>query len=279
MTIGQARKGKTYGTILVDLEKRRPIALLANREAETLSQWLKEHPGVKLVTRDRSIAYRQGITQGSPESVQVADRFHLLQNLAEALEGVFNEHLQELKAADAPSPRVLPEVLNPLVSLPSPEREKADIVHAEACRTRRLANYDKTHELHRQGWTNGAIACHIGISEKTVYRFLLHRTFPERQENRNRGHSRLDPYKTYLLERWNSGCHHSKLLWQEVAAKGCRSSYGSVARFLRSLKEAQGLKVSPDAQVLVSRRPQLTPRRAAWLVLRRKERRSEEDED
>ena len=78
------RKGCTYGTILVDLEKRRPIDLLADREAETLAQWLRKNPSVEVVTRDRSPIYAEGIKNGSPHAAQVADRWHLLKNLRES---------------------------------------------------------------------------------------------------------------------------------------------------------------------------------------------------
>jgi transposase len=80
------RRGRRYGTILVDLEQHRPLDLLPDREAETLGRWLKAHPGIEIVSRDRSQAYAGGITEGAPQAVQVADRFHLLKNIRDALE-------------------------------------------------------------------------------------------------------------------------------------------------------------------------------------------------
>jgi transposase len=80
------RRGRKCGTLLVNLEKRRPIDLLPDREAETLSAWLRAHPGVEVVARDRSKTYARAVAVGAPSAVQIADRWHLLKNLREALE-------------------------------------------------------------------------------------------------------------------------------------------------------------------------------------------------
>jgi len=95
------RKRQSYGTVLIDQERRYPVALLPERTAETLAQWLRGHPGVKVIARDRATAYAEGARYGAAAATQVADRFHLLQNLREALEQVFVTHGQALEAVNA----------------------------------------------------------------------------------------------------------------------------------------------------------------------------------
>jgi transposase len=105
-----SRRGQRYGTVLVDLERHCPIDLLPDRKAETLSAWLRTHPGIEIVTRDRSKTYASGITEGAPSAVQVADRWHLLKNLREALEQALK---RVLPARGRRAPKPLPPAEEP----------------------------------------------------------------------------------------------------------------------------------------------------------------------
>ncbi|MGI8541369.1 MAG: ISL3 family transposase, partial [Rubrobacteraceae bacterium] len=80
------RRGARYGTILVDLERRRVADSLPERSQESLVAWLEHHPEVETATRGRSNIYREALAKGAPEATQVADRWHLLHNLAQTLE-------------------------------------------------------------------------------------------------------------------------------------------------------------------------------------------------
>ena len=277
------RKRHTYGTILVDLERRQPVALLPDRTGETVAQWLREHPGVEVIARDRSRAYAEGARQGASAAIQVADRFHVLQNLREALDHVFTTYPQAFDAVNAlerRQPVVLPDGVGagpvpPPVETSTPAQQRAG--HRQA---RRQALHTQVWALHHQGWTAPAIAQHVGLSLRTVQRDLRTATFAGRRRRSDRGESVLNPYKPYLLERWNAGCYTAMRLFRELQQRGYLGRYGLVAAYARRLREAQGL--APG-----HRRPRqslprvaepvcqpLTPRRATWLVLRREAKRT-----
>jgi transposase len=277
------RKRQTYGTILVDLERRQPVALLPDRTAETLAQWLRAHPGVEVMARDRSSAYADGARQGAPAATQVADRFHLLQNLREALDQVFSTHSQALEAVNAleyQQPVLLSEgalaVPVPPHDLPLPAQQRAAERHA-----RRQALHTQVWALHHQGWTAPAIAQHVGLSLRTVQRDLRSATFAGRKRRSDRGDSVLNPYKPYLLERWNAGGYTAMRLFRDLRQRGYAGGYGVVVAYARRLRQAQGLPPGhrcprqPLPAVAEPRCQPLTPRRASWLVLRRETKRTE----
>jgi transposase len=276
------RKRHTYGTILVDLERRRPVALLPDRTAETLAQWLREHPGVQVLARDRSSTYAEGARQGAASATQVADRFHLLQNLTETLEPVFTTYdrvLQAVNAAMRQQPVSLPDG-TVAVTVPPPPTSPAEEARAAQRAARRQARYDEAWTLHRQGWTTAAIAAQVGCSRRTIERYLQMPTWPVRQHRRHYGRSILNPYKAYLLERWNAGCHTAIQLFHELRARGYAGSYRRVTAYVSRIREAQGIppRCQGRRQTLpVVAEPvaqPLTPRRATWLVLRREAQRT-----
>ena len=281
------RKGQTYGTIVVDLEQNRPVALLKDRSAETLAEWLKAHPNIKIVSRDRAKAYEKGIRLGAQSAIQVADRFHLLQNLAETLYQVFDMHGKAIKVVEetrnqneATRPDGAAQVpLQPAI----PTTQQQELAFKR--RTRREALYQQVWDLHSSGWSAPAIARFVGISPTTVFRYLRTPIFPERQGRSDSGiRSLVSPYKNYLLKRWNEGCHEALQLFQEIQPLGYKGSYDTVARYVRRLRSSQGIKtqqwysIKSLPKVIEPNILSLTPRRAAWLVLRSFESRSANDE-
>lgn len=185
------RKGCTYGTLLVDLEQRRPIDLLADREAETLARWLREHPPVEVVTRDRSPIYAEGIKNGSPNAVQVADRWHLLKNLRESGRRFLmreNKLLQEaaihLNALSGKRAEI--SSWRRRVSLTS-RRKNVDGENERRCL------YQQAVQLHKQGLSGRAVARSLGLHRATIRRFLENEAYPARMPRALRP-SLLDPF-------------------------------------------------------------------------------------
>jgi transposase len=278
------RKRVTYGTILVDLERRRPVALLPDREADTLAEWLRAHPGVAVIARDRAGAYAKGARIGAPEAVQVADRFHLLQNLAEMLEVVFTIHTKALRAVDQARREAMGK--NGHLVLPPAERQKRVGFLAGARHERRKAQHERVWVLHRQGWPGDRIGPRLGVSRSTVYRHLRSEAFPERRTRRDAGCSQLDPWQSVVAEHWNDGRRNGRTLLRELQRLGYRGSYATLMRYLRRFQALRGSAVPDSASakprpvlVAVAPRRELTPRSAAWTVLRRRERRSTQDQE
>ena len=89
------RKGQTYATAIYDMEDHRLIALLDGRNKETVVEWLKNHQKIKIATRDRASAYAAAISEVLPECIQIADRFHLLQNLIDRMKDIFKREIPE----------------------------------------------------------------------------------------------------------------------------------------------------------------------------------------
>ena len=277
------RKRHTYGTVLVDLDRRRPVALLPGREAGTLAAWLREHPGVAVVSRDRAGAYARGTRTGAPGAVQVADRFHLLQNLAKALEVVFAAHAKDLRAVEQ-ARREAMAAERGTVPIPPSEPQAEARVLAAARREPRLATHERVWELRGQGYSRQAIARHLGIHCSTVFRHLRSEGFAERKRRGDAGHSLLDPWQHIVLEHWNSGRRQGRQMFRTLQQDGYRGSYPTLARYLQRLRAAQGIVLvrkpakRPRPVLVAAPRRVLTSRTAAWLVLRRVEKRSPDDQ-
>jgi len=233
------RRGRTYGTLLVDLERRRPIDLLEDRTAATFAAWLAEHPGVEVIARDRGGAYADGARHGAPQAVQVADRFHLLGNIGDALERVLARHHDDLRAAAAAVDRAIAEPdaargpdPEPMVPTPPPRR---GITRAQqdraARRSRRVARYEAVVDLHRQGASLHAIGRAVGLSRATARRFVRAETFPERATPSPQPTS-LMPHEPYLRARWTAGCHNARVRWEEVRARGFPGAAVTVRRHI-----------------------------------------------
>jgi transposase len=252
------RRGRRYGSILVDLERHRVIDLLPDRSAATFAAWLTAHPAPEIISRDRSGEYALGAREGAPAAVQVADRFHLLKNLGEAVERVLRRHawlVQRVPSTDA--------------TTVGAALERPDRAASRARTTAALqARYAAVHHEVARGKTNSAIARELGLDRHTVQKYRALAAAPARRYHR-RHRSRLAAHEAYLLERWNQGERNAMGLWRDLRTRGYPGAYRNVARFIAALRrqEQHGAPIPPAP-------PGLTPQQAAGLLLLRPERRT-----
>ena len=210
------RKGRTYGTILVDLERHRVLDLLADRSANTVAGWLRDQPGIVVVARDRSAEYARAATNGAGQATQVADRWHLLANTRQMLERwLFAVHgrLRRLPLVHTDASAIAPRRTR---AFPRPRAER---VASAASHERWLGVYKEVRRRHAAGETLQGIARSMGLARGTVRKYVQAQSFPERAL-RAPGPSALDPFIPHLTARVAAGCENGMELWREVRALG-----------------------------------------------------------
>lgn len=253
------KKGQIYGTLLVDLEQRKPIELLPDRREETVTAWLLTHQEIEVISRDRGGECAAAARKGAPQAQQVADRFHLLLNPRDKLKELMarkqrllphvevigsraktgkkrdlstscvSERADEAKAFRqmSPYPR---ETSSSSASIPPDETP------SQISRTNRYARYEAVHVLHQQLLSEREIARRLKLSRNTVHKFLQAETFPERRQPPSRG-SILDPYKPHILARWRAGYWNGTQLLEEIKKLGYIGSDALFRLFLSQVRK------------------------------------------
>jgi transposase len=270
------RKGHRYGTILVDLEQHQIVELLPARSAEPVVEWLEAHPGVEIVSRDRAPAYAEAARKGAPQAVQVADRWHLIQNLVEALERCLLRFRPALKAAAGMGESLVGPLPSPSEADLVPWRQRAEAASRQR-HASKVERYQQMRELRDAGFTVLDIAQMVGATRRTVYRYLALGGPPERQQPRRSGRRVLAPYEAYLQQRWAEGCRNRSRLFREIRLLGYQHSARTVSLFLKRLEQ------DPSASAVASSRPTVTrvpsARHVGCLLVCRKERLPEDERE
>lgn len=248
------RRGQVYATILIDLETHRPVDLLKGRTAETLATWLRHHPGAEIIVRDRAEAYAEGARQGAPDAIQVADRFHLLQNASQALEQVLRTRRRRIAVTVAEAPAAATDPDRPL----SPRQEEA-----QNRRAARIARWEEVQRRHAAGESLRSIARTMGINRQTVRRLMAEDLPPQNHIVHPRPGGltspTLEPDASYLQDRWQAGCHSVAQLHREIVLRGYQGSYSLLQQALAAWRPPR----PPNTERTRTRR--LSTR---WLCLR-----------
>jgi transposase len=235
------KKRFTYGTILVDLERRKIIDLLADRESTTVETWLLKHPEIDIVSRDRGKEFAKAATLGAPGARQVVDRFHLVKNLSEVLREILGHCRAEIRQAETPVPQLekaAEELTRPLPTTATwQQRTPIQVKKAhQAPQASRDDRYEQMTTLRAQGLTQREVATRMGMSEKAVRNWLKRGAAPT-NERHSRRRSVFDPYAAYVLQRWQEGMHEGKQLFEEIQAQGFSGTVRIVQRFVQALRD------------------------------------------
>jgi transposase len=255
------RKGHIYGTILVDLLEHHPVDLLPDRETETLAAWLHAHPGVQFISRDRASNYAEGARQGAPGAVQVADRWHLLKNLGDALHRMLDRQ-----------PRILREVARAVHEYrnPVPEQPENDRLTRAAASTppgkpltHRQQRFQEVKTLLAQGYSQRQVARQLHLHRQTVARYQAHDELPRHSAPQNT--SKAAGFLPYIQQRLVDQDCTLKQVFHEIQAMGFTGSYVSLWRATRHLRPTDRRKSKRQAAPPV---PPFSPRQAMWLLVR-----------
>ncbi|HZO67781.1 MAG TPA: ISL3 family transposase [Kribbellaceae bacterium] len=264
------RRGHVYGTVLLDMRTHRPVDVLPGRDADPVADWLRAHPGVRIVCRDRAGAYADGARAGAPEATQVADRWHVWHNLGEAVDKTVAAHHVCLRAAaaQAPAPPAEPEPAPESIAGESAAVAEPGGVRDVCGRERRLVTrtrerYAAVQQLVTEGHSLNRICQQLRLDRGTVRRFARATSVEELLVKATNRTGKLDGYTEHLRARVHDGVTDAVTLHAELRARGFTGSVQTVRRFLHPLRGA-----APRLPRPVQPRPEVPkPRRLTrWIM-------------
>jgi len=269
------RKGMADGTIMVDLERRQVVDVLADRSAAGTAQWLRQHPETEIMSSDRCRLYARGARDGAPQARQVADRFHLLQNLREVIErqrgraplrGGATVSAAILSPPNAPPGAVIGRYPHPRVA---EHRQRV----RDGQRSALQARFDQVQMLRAAGKSIGTIAREAGCNGRTVAKWIAVEALPERRTMAPKP-TTPDSVHAHLAQRWTEGCTDGRQLLAEIRLLGYAGSLTHLQRLLSRWRRAHFAAAAPaagsDAAPAVATRmaPAISPIFAAVLCIK-----------
>jgi transposase len=228
-------KGSIYGTIIVDLERQTVVDILPDRSANSTAEWFKRHPEVEIVSRDRCGLYAQGARQGAPQANQVADRFHLLQNLKLTIKRQLSRS-SLLVGLPNPAKSIVPAIIS--ADIPVAKRsirltklaEHRDLMK-QTRRAARQASFDKVKGLLEVGKSLNDIMRETGLNWRTIAKWNQFETLPARNLSSKKP-GLIAKFQEYLSQRWTDGVRRGRHLLHEIKKLGYSGSRASLERLL-----------------------------------------------
>jgi transposase len=293
------RKGQSYGTILIDLERSRVIDLLPGRDGSALAAWLQQHPGVEVITRDRWASFAQAATAAAPQALQVADRWHLLKNLREAVErllGRLSTQVGEVLRDPPPAATAAPMPGEESLDLAAPEPPSGEPLAAAepsspvkepslsprqqaraAKRQQRAARHPQVRALHGQGLSQREIARLTGLSRNVVRRYCREEHCPA-WKREHRPSPALQEHAA-AIDRWvETGGRNTAALFRESQGQGCAASYDAVRRFVNWRLGSTGRPGPRTGRAVVLPPPVPSARQLSFEFIRRPEKRKADEQ-
>ncbi|MFI0849779.1 ISL3 family transposase [Mesorhizobium sp. IMUNJ 23232] len=216
------RRGQRYGTIVCDLERRRPVTLLPDREQDTSRAWLAGHPSISIVARDRGGGYGEAVAKALPHADQVADRWHLMENASRAFLDAVGKSMRQIRKAVGSS------VIDPKL-----------LTYAEHLQYEGFLQRQETNEaileLSKQGIPIKQIVKRTGHSRKLVRSVLR----GQRSDVFRVRQSSIEEWLPWLDSRWAQGARNASALWREMRKKGFRGQIGVISEWARRRRLAE----------------------------------------
>jgi transposase len=261
------RRSRRYATIIVDMATGKAIDVLDTRDAEPFTRWLTDHPGARVICRDRAGAYALAARDGAPDAVQCADRWHLWHNLAEHVQRAVARHHSCLTKSLASTSATTP----PSPAPPTPPTADQATDHADSATgrestlvTRMRKRYATIQALRADGRGLREIARQMDLDRKTVVRFAQASSADELIARTLDRDTLLDTHKPYLHQRWNQGCRDITVLHSELQQRGYHGSSRTLYRYLQPLRVQDPTQTAPS----ISPEPPKIRHVASWLLRR-----------
>jgi transposase len=273
------RKGRNYGTIIVDHELGKPIDLLPTAAGDVVREWLENHPSIEIVTRDRSGEYRDAITQALPQATQIADRWHLLKNLGEAIERHISKRYKSLRqsiATWAKDDAFCLDTENGEKRRRYAREPEREAIHAARTESRE-ALYEAVKARYVQGVYTTDIAREFNLSRRIVSLWINSESLPPDTRGRFKRKCLIDAYETYLHKRLAEGCTNQSQLWREICKQGFAGNRSLVSKWVRE----NGLSPRTTLTNLSANESAFAvprPKALTWLLIRRKDELGEEEQ-